>query len=881
MTSLSADRLYAPDWLYRPVGDSSEGIPATWIGLWKLVATKKIAAEDFEYRHCTAAEWQLLSSSPRDGKPCAASKAAVPASAPSEQAEAALKRGVERCQAGDLSAAKAAYREAAELGHPDALFYLGDQLEEEGDLGAAEHAFERGDAQGDLRCSNRLSRLLEQVGRTDEAVRVIERGSGWGDARSASRHAHLLQKSGDLAGAIAAFGRAESLGDENAALDLGLLLVETSDGRAQAEDAWRRSSIAGNASGALNLGILLHQRGDQKGAVKELLRAHQIATTRDLKERAWVVLVKVHPDPEALLELATRASAAASSSAFGEASPDTSRPATARTSRSHQSDTLECPHCHKVLRLRHGHEARGKRARCSGCQGAFTIPYANNPVPSRDSNGDVMAQENSQSRRGRADRSPASAVHGRRKAPSVRESDEMGLAGRLRAPFANPWILSGVVLVFSAALVGTFIWLGSNAGSNSARDEAGTRADGEERLAFVTSSSAAVTPVVRDADSGVGPEATPTEASVAASSKPEPGIKPTRVSTPPEFVASQEIVPATVEAKPRVVEASPVGEIRRFEGHGGPVNSVAVSRDARRVLSGSADETIRLWDVDTGRELQKIQAHSKGVDCVAMSGDGRLGLSVGNDRTLKLWDLERGEKLRDFAYDGEGEDVVALSPDASMALSAGWEGRVRLWDVRTGKPIRVFEGHTNAVNDVTFTPDGRRALSSSDDLTARLWDVGTGRELCRFEGHTGYVHCVAMTPYGLHVLTGSGGRMSGRNMVTNRDTGARLWDPTTGKQVRKLIASRIFVNCLAISPDGRRVLSTHGGALVASEGGTIAGAFGGSDGQVHLWDLESGKELKAFDGHGEAVLCVAFLGDGRRAISASVDSTIRLWGLPE
>jgi WD40 repeat protein len=345
------------------------------------------------------------------------------------------------------------------------------------------------------------------------------------------------------------------------------------------------------------------------------------------------------------------------------------------------------------------------------------------------------------------------------------------------------------------------------------------------------------------------------------------------------------------EKTPPVKDDIPVGEIRRFEGHTKGVNSVACSADGHRALSASDDETLRLWDVDSGKELLNIQAHPKGVRRAALSADGRRALSIGGEREMCLWDLETGKEIRRFKDVGEGEKTVVFSPDSRRALSGDYYGFVRLWDVQTGEAIRRFEGHSNAITGVAFTPDGKRVLSCSQDLTVRVWDAQTGKQLRQFSGHTGYVHCLAVSADGRKLLSGSGGRLGEEpglffndaprpKMIADRDTDLRLWDLETGKAIRTFNGHRIYVNSVAFSPDGRWALSSNGGALVGFERGTIMGAFGGADNLLPLWDVDTGKELQSFKGHADVVRCVVFVGDGRRALSASADKTVRLWGLP-
>jgi len=308
--------------------------------------------------------------------------------------------------------------------------------------------------------------------------------------------------------------------------------------------------------------------------------------------------------------------------------------------------------------------------------------------------------------------------------------------------------------------------------------------------------------------------------------------------------------------KPVPAPEEKVGEVRRFEGHTASVRTVAYSPDCRFVLSATGypttDETIRLWDVATGKQVRTFDAHEHGsVFSVAFSPDGRRILSAGGDPVVRLWDVDTGKVVCKFEGHTAYVYAVAFSSNGRQVLSGSEDGTARLWDADSGKQVRMFEGHTAAVVGVAFSPDGKRILSGSFDKTVRLWEIVTGKELKRFEGHEGRVHSVALSPDGHYALSGGADEKT-----------VRLWDVETGKPVREFTGHEGAVFTVAFSPDGRRALS------------------GSEDRTLRLWDVETGKELYCFRGHADSVWGVAFSPDGRYALSGSEDKTVRLWRLP-
>jgi WD40 repeat protein/serine/threonine protein kinase len=241
--------------------------------------------------------------------------------------------------------------------------------------------------------------------------------------------------------------------------------------------------------------------------------------------------------------------------------------------------------------------------------------------------------------------------------------------------------------------------------------------------------------------------------------------------------------------------------LRKFTGHTNGVMSVCMSADDRLALSGSRDNTLRLWDIETGQCLRIFTGHENSVESVCMSVDGRLALSKSTDYSLRLWDIETGQCLRTFTGGTDTYSVgsVCMSADGRLALSGSddWSGgrdhTLKLWNVKTGQCLRTFTGHTRSVESVCLSADSRLALSGSHDKTLRLWDIETGQCLRTFTGHTSSVKSVCLSADGYLVLSGS------------HDKTLRLWDIETGRCLRTFkYTATIHSVCLSV--DGRLAL---------------------------------------------------------------------------
>ncbi|MCX6900668.1 MAG: DUF4062 domain-containing protein, partial [Verrucomicrobia bacterium] len=180
---------------------------------------------------------------------------------------------------------------------------------------------------------------------------------------------------------------------------------------------------------------------------------------------------------------------------------------------------------------------------------------------------------------------------------------------------------------------------------------------------------------------------------------------------------------------------------RTLEGHGVSVESVSVTADGRRAVSGSWDKTLRVWDLESGACLRALEGHSSDVKCVSVTADGRRAVSGSRDKTLRVWDLESGACLRILKGHSSAVSSLGVTADGRRAVSGSWDKTLRVWDLESGQCLRTLEGHSASVWSVSVTADGRRAVSGnsasrpgdrrvvsgSDDGALRVWDLESGQ----------------------------------------------------------------------------------------------------------------------------------------------------------
>ncbi|MFM6108296.1 MAG: WD40 repeat domain-containing protein, partial [Sphaerospermopsis kisseleviana] len=133
--------------------------------------------------------------------------------------------------------------------------------------------------------------------------------------------------------------------------------------------------------------------------------------------------------------------------------------------------------------------------------------------------------------------------------------------------------------------------------------------------------------------------------------------------------------------------------LRTLSGHSSSVNAVAVTADNQRVISGSDDNTVKVWNLQTGEEQFTLEGHSSWVNAVAVTADNQRVISGSWDNTVKVWNLQTGEEQ--FTLEGHSGwvNAVAVTADNQRVISGSWDNTVKVWNLQTGKELFTLKGH--------------------------------------------------------------------------------------------------------------------------------------------------------------------------------------------
>ncbi|XP_061845778.1 ribosomal RNA-processing protein 8 isoform X3 [Colius striatus] len=259
-----------------------------------------------------------------------------------------------------------------------------------------------------------------------------------------------------------------------------------------------------------------------------------------------------------------------------------------------------------------------------------------------------------------------------------------------------------------------------------------------------------------------------------------------------------------------------------------------------RIVSGSDDNTLKVWSAVTGECVQTLVGHTGGVwssqmrDSVVISGS--------TDRTLKVWNADTGECVHTLY--GHTSTVRCMHLHGNRVVSGSRDATLRLWDIESGQCLHVLMGHVAAVRCVQY--DGHKVVSGAYDYTVKVWDPESESCTHTLQGHTNRVYSLQFD--GTHIVSGS------------LDTSIRVWDVESGNCLHTLMGHQSLTSGMELRDN----------ILVS----------GNADSTVKIWDIKTGQCLQTLQGpskHQSAVTCLQF--SSKFVVTSSDDGTVKLWDL--
>jgi WD40 repeat protein/transcriptional regulator CtsR len=293
--------------------------------------------------------------------------------------------------------------------------------------------------------------------------------------------------------------------------------------------------------------------------------------------------------------------------------------------------------------------------------------------------------------------------------------------------------------------------------------------------------------------------------------------------------------------------------IRTLVGHKDYIVSVCITPDGKKVISSSQNDTLKVWDIDTGEELRTIVGLRHNVNCVKITPDGRIVISASDGKgvdTLKMWDIDTGEELWTAAGHCSNVKSLSITPDGKKAISES-DNILIVWDIESGITLRTLRRCDFYNFGVCITPDGKRAVSKLNASALMVWNVDSGRKIRSFDGHDDehVISSVCITPDGEKAIF-----VIGVNNI-------KFWDLNTGKDLKTLAGYRDGVDGLFVTPDGKYFIAIS------------------RNNTMDVWDLKTWTKINTLTGHSERISKVCITPDAKKAVSASWDHTLKVWDI--
>uniref|UniRef100_A0A674NLR9 Pleiotropic regulator 1 n=1 Tax=Takifugu rubripes TaxID=31033 RepID=A0A674NLR9_TAKRU len=292
---------------------------------------------------------------------------------------------------------------------------------------------------------------------------------------------------------------------------------------------------------------------------------------------------------------------------------------------------------------------------------------------------------------------------------------------------------------------------------------------------------------------------------------------------------------------------------RVISGHLGWVRSIAVEPGNQWFVTGSADRTIKIWDLSSGKLKLSLTGHISTVRGVAVSHRSPYLFSCGEDKQVKCWDLEYNKVIRHYHGHLSAVYGLDLHPTIDVLVTCSRDATARVWDIRTKANAHTLTGHTNTVATVRCQAAEPQIITGSHDSTIRLWDLIAGKTRATLTNHKKSVRSVVLHPQQYTFASGSADNI-------------KQWMFPDGNFIQNLSGHNAIINTLAVNSNG---------VLVS----------GADNGTIHLWDWRTGYNFQrihaavqpgSLDSESGIFACV-FDSSESRLITAEADKTIKVY----
>ena len=361
-------------------------------------------------------------------------------------------------------------------------------------------------------------------------------------------------------------------------------------------------------------------------------------------------------------------------------------------------------------------------------------------------------------------------------------------------------------------------------------------------------------------------------------------------------------------------------------GHQDRINCLIFSNDGKYVLTGSNDNTIKLWDVNAAKELKTYIGHKDWITSITFLNDGEYFLSASNDNTVCLWNINQETPLKVFKmnstvstliitkigfitgmYDGtirifdlKGEEInvikahdkvvnhLEVTNNMDTLISCSDDKTIKIWNLNSLNLIKILEGNIDAVIDLDISMNSRNLYSFSKDNKIIKWDLISGEIIAFFEGNNSYL---------------SGIEISNNDSILvsySLDGIIKYWNTKTTSIIDSISTNQLFISDLKFSPNGEYMTTCSWDKTIKfwhfqskllinefeSYSNLLTAAvfskdsmliFSSKDGYIKVWNLKNSGKVESFLAHSGWIKTIAVSEDCKYLVSTSTDNTMKIW----
>ena len=290
-----------------------------------------------------------------------------------------------------------------------------------------------------------------------------------------------------------------------------------------------------------------------------------------------------------------------------------------------------------------------------------------------------------------------------------------------------------------------------------------------------------------------------------------------------------------------------------LNGHTSAVLCCAINKEESQLASGSADKSIKIWNLEERIEQFTLKGHESDVTCIDYHPSGSYLISSEKENgTILLWNLKESKEENRFEEHKGPVLSLAFNPRGDIFASGSQDTTIIIWDFLKRNKKAVLHGHLEAVNSLSYSNNGFLLASGSSDNTIKIWNSFSNTEDTTIDHLSGKILSVAFNPFNFQFLASLGS-----------DNTICIWDLIQCKIIHSLKVLNDDIVSIAYSPNGVNIIS------------------GSSGRTIRVWDVNEKEAGVSIKGHDDIVKCITFFPSGRSFISTSADRSIKIWNSQE